>query len=30
MYFSILNYLGSYNKGICMGNSQVASKNFIF
>ena len=30
MYFSILNYLGSYNKGICMGNSSVASKKLYF
>ena len=30
MYFSILNYLGSYNKGICMGNSSSGIKETLF
>lgn len=30
MYFSILNYLGIYNKGICMGNSSSGIKETLF
>ncbi len=30
MYFSILNYLGTYNKGICMGNSSSGIKETLF
>ena len=30
MYFSILNYLGVYNKGICMGNSSSGIKETLF
>ena len=30
MYFSILNYLGSFNKGICMGNSSSGIKETLF
>ena len=30
MYFSILNYLGFYNKGICMGNSSSGIKETLF
>ena len=30
MYFSILNYLGTYNKGICMGNSSSGIKETMY
>ena len=30
MYFSILNYLCTYNKGICMGNSSSGIKETLF
>ena len=30
MYFSILNYLGAHNKGICMGNSSSGIKETLF
>ena len=30
MYFSLLNYLGNQNKGICMGNSSSGIKETLF
>ena len=30
MYFSILNYLGDFNKGVCMGNSSSGIKETLF
>ena len=30
MYFSILNYLGAYNKGVCMGNSSSGIKETLY
>ena len=30
MYFSILNYLGTFNKGICLGNSSSGIKETMF
>ena len=30
MYFSILNYLGKYNKGVCLGNSSSGIKETLF
>lgn len=30
MYFSILNYLGIFNKGVCMGNSSSGIKETLF